>query len=229
MSVELFWNTNREVLKKHFPHKSRDIDAIQLVHVSAEYLREAPTGVLLCYEVVKHAVLYTSDFLNQLEAGKEGNPKLTLDLIHQSLHELMHAISYRKIVLVDDKNEEICSGIQIGTKINGIEKMENVLLNEIMTNHFVRMVMKEDPFVSLPGAALYLYNSKGDSQITGRLVELAGEDVVKCAYFEGKFRQLERRIAQKGINSTLLFTLLDSLDPLKQHRGLKMLGLSRPC
>jgi len=217
---------------ENFPEKIRDfiLDKVQLVYqeypemidrlndlrFSAASLKELYYGdekiggFPLAYNAVDHKVYLNKDFniLEEMERSKSPLEKIRTE--QNVIHELMHAISYRKIE--EGEPYLYCySGVQF-SKGRGkvVKERKREVLNEAITNEFTFDILRKK--IIDPEEREIIEYSEAISpgiRLFKALDNLIGRVVLFDAYFEGKIEELYGALEQKGINPRKLLGLIE--------------------
>jgi hypothetical protein len=229
-----------------FPERCLPLDMLRLrtTNHSISPLEKEEGAADAGYDPVHHYILVTPECGGRIAfAGKNPDPssRLFIDTFWMLTHEVMHAISHRKILKTVDADKDGELVIEIGPSVatevfqNGVRVKRDVkleVLNEALTNFNVRRAVKRRrPDVSPVLDDFYReIGLKQDIEIVERLISFAGENAINLAYFEGKLRPLEKGLRKASIDPAKFFDLSGSRNhPLRDERmveAIRMIGLT---
>lgn len=170
------------------------------------------TGTEASYDVDIHGFIIDPRLVKRMEEAEAEIEKIKVE--HAILHELTHAVSYRKVER-KEPYREIFSGVlfQKGSKDMKVVQEKRYFLNEGLTNYFTFQIMqrKSRPAQESTIVDHSLKLSRG-FEFFEKLKKLVGMTPLEQAYFDGEFFILVEKLREKGVNASDAFSYIEKDD-----------------
>lgn len=188
----------------------------RLADLKWEMCEDDPALPPIYYHAVEHCVYLTSQFLVHMSGITPDNATI---LIHQIVHECIHATSFRKIE-GNGASTRIWTGIgRRHITPSGELVVEHDLLNEEITNHFARKVLIADTVLTPHLTPSHVK----DWPLASALEAALGTTALYDAYFTEGYWGLERALRARSINPKKFLPLLLHHDAEANTRAFQML------